>query len=73
MCKDKDQTQDLLYADHSMVAREHNWPAIERRIEGGPYRLVLSIWSLLEIATATDAGMLSTSDVLSSLDEGFDA
>jgi hypothetical protein len=44
----------LVYLDHSVVAHEPSWPAIKTLFKDAQYRLGLSVWSLLEVAGATD-------------------
>lgn len=44
-----------LYLDHSVVSNEPMWPVLERILNSGKWRLVLSLWNLFEIGSATDA------------------
>src|SRR5947209_451499 len=43
-----------LYIDHSIIARETNWPALEGAARSTVVRPVISMWNLVEIAFATD-------------------
>jgi hypothetical protein len=43
-----------IYIDHSVVSREAWWPSLNRALEPGDLRLVLSLWNLFEIGAAKD-------------------
>ncbi len=43
-----------LYIDHSIVTHEPSWPDISQAIRSSQVRLVLSVWNLVEIGSATD-------------------
>jgi hypothetical protein len=49
-----------LYTDHSIIARETNWPAIEAAAKSTVVRPVMSLWNLVEIALASDKSQRRT-------------
>ena len=43
-----------LYIDHSIVTHAPSWPAVDDVLAGGKAQLVLSLWNLFEIGSASD-------------------
>ncbi len=43
-----------LYIDHSIVTHEPSWRGVSQAVGSGKVRLVLSVWNLVEIGSATD-------------------
>lgn len=44
----------LVYVDHSVFARESNWPELERLSISDEFELVFSLWNLVEIGRGSD-------------------
>jgi hypothetical protein len=49
---------NILSVDHSVVSHESWWPAVSAIVTSGKICAALSVWNLVEIGAATDAGQL---------------